>query len=290
MQGDSDKIVVISYDDYMSSALPGERIIVRFVDENGIAEKCQNIYNRNGLFAVWLSLEEKNLSEIKIQESWPNIPIIIYCKGIGDKNTVLDMMPVIRKLSLKCYMPANNSNYVGIKILSSLGVDSGLLLNNVKTPLDAEKFLDLASYACVSPMHHAQIEPFDYIWRNLGQDNNLDFSTVYLENPHKYIHSDAQCNVAYSHEALMNGDYSGRLEAVLKDSTKYEEEYKNKYYYCHFIDLDKCAKCSAFKICNRRISNLFEDCESVMKELYDICELRDSMERKSIEGGEICQL
>lgn len=290
MQGNREKIIIFDYDDYISSPLPGEKIIIRFTDEENLVEKCHSIFNRNGLFAIWLCFENKSLSEINVQNSWPTIPIILYCNGLGSTNTVLDMMPVIRKLSLKCYMPASDNNYVGIKILSSLGVDTGLLLNSGENSINAERFLDLVSYACVSPMRHAQIEPFDYIWRNLGQDSNLDFSTVYFENPCKYIHSDANCNAAYNHEHLLNGDYCGHLEAILKDSTQYEEEYKSKYYYSHFMALDKCSKCSAFKICNRKISDLFEDCESVMKEVYDLCELRNSMERKANEGGEICQL
>ena len=125
MQGNCDKIVIFNYDDYMSSALPGEKIVVRFTEDENIADKCENIFNRNGLFAIWLCLENKNLSEIDIQDSWPNVPIVLYCKGIGDKNEVLDKMPIIRNLALKCYMPANDENYIGIKILSSLGVDTG---------------------------------------------------------------------------------------------------------------------------------------------------------------------
>lgn len=290
MRGNCEKIIVLDFDDYMSSSRTGEKIIARFIDEENLIGKCQVISNRNGLFAIWLCLENKSLSEINVQDSWPNIPIIIYCNGLGSTNKVLDMMPIIRNLSLKCYMPATDDNFVGIKIISSLGIDSGLLLNNSGNPINAEKFLDIASYACVSPIHHGPIEPFDYIWRNLGQDNNLDFSTVYLENPYKYVHSDANCNAAYSRTHLVKGDYCGHLDTILKDSVQYEEEYKNKYYYSHFMTLDKCSKCSAFKICNRKLDTLFEDCESVMKEVYDLCEIRDSMERKTNEGGDICQL
>ena len=290
MRGNCKKIVVIDYNDNISSTPPSEKIILRFLDEENLTEKCQNIFNNNGLFAIWLCLENKSLSEISLLDSWPNIPIILYCNGLGSTNKVLDMMPIIRKLPLKCFMPAADDNYVGIKILSSLGVDTGLLLNNSENPVNTEKFLDLVSYACVSPMRHAPIEPFDYIWRNLGHDNNLDFSTVYFENPYKYVHSDANGNTAYNHNSLLNGEYGGHREAILKTPTQYEEEYKNRYYYSHVLALDKCSKCAAFKICNRKLCDMFEDCESVMREVYDLCELRDSIERKANEGGEICQL
>lgn len=285
---DSEKILIVSFEDYISQPVKGERIIIRFDDIDAFMSNCHNIPNGNLVFAIWLHLPDKCLSDITFSRESPQIPIILHCSGVGSINQILDDIHILQEMQIKCFMPCSSENFKGIKILSSLGIETGILFDN--NIVDSEKFLDLASFACVSPMRHAAIEPFDYIWRNIGQDNNLDFSTVYLTNPFKYIHVDVNSNCAYSYEMLASGKFTGKLNDILKDTIGYETKYKEEHYYKHFMELTKCAKCSAFKICNRTLQDNFEDCEATMKEVYELCELRDSMERQNNQGKEICQL
>ena len=123
-----------------------------------------------------------NLGKTEISEITP----VKMTSGINDLNS-MKMKKIIYFVSAALALVAcakeqednfqnESENLVSLKILSSLGIDCGVLMNAGQ--IDDDAFVDLASYVYLSQVSHASVEPFDYIWRNLQQDSNLDLQCL----------------------------------------------------------------------------------------------------------------
>lgn len=281
------KLLVLDFDKDTISLLSDESIIVRIEDFQSLTQIRDFVCQHNSLFAIWMNFSYSSLSQIQFDETWKEIPIILNVYNIGDANVIFNIITLLRCFNIRIFFPASNEeNVLSCKLLSSLGVNCALTFPRNEIVSD-ESLLDLASWFYMSPVPHASIEPFDYIWRNLNQERNIDFSTVYLENPYKYLHIDKSLNVALTREHLLNKEYVGTLQDL--NYEELEMNYKKSNYYQHFLDLDNCSKCEAFKICNRRMLTKLQNCEKVFAEIYEYAELRDQMEQNN-SHQEICQL
>lgn len=189
-----------------------------------------------------LSYEDKVLSDITFDESWQEYHGAIKVCGLGDLITVFHQTMWLQKLDIRIYLPTDKpENYAHLKILASLGVDCGLWLDET-TPICDENFIDLASYSFMSPVPHAQIEPFEYIISHINDEKNIRPLDLYA--PYETIE-----NVEVAFQTRMNT------------------------YYNHFMELDKCSKCKAFRICSGCLEKKLSDCEQTMSEIleYVVC-------------------
>lgn len=152
--------------------------------------------------------------------------------------------------------------------MSSLGVDCGISLEP-DSKIEDDKLLDLASYYYMSPAPHATMEPFEFILRHLRDENNESFDNIYFNTPLLYT------------EISTETDVEG-----------FEDNFKLKLenYYNHFMQLDDCAKCPAFKICNRKMSTILSSCSETMNEIYEYAEMRQNMNDNHQSPKTICQL
>jgi len=279
-------ILIFDYSVELLNELQGYPIIARLSNYNNILDTFYRCKEKNNFFALWLDLPYTSLTQIPFEDNWENIPFIVYVYNIGNLNKFFNELQLIQRLNIRVFLPASNSETVrSLKILSSLGIDCGVVFDG---KISDESFLDLASYFFMSPIPHASIEPFDFIWRNINQEKNIDFSTVFFENPEKYLFVDADLNVSFTKE--------GQQCPICKlhdfENQQYDltVEYKLKNYYSHFSNLDNCSKCPAFKICNRKMQNIFTDCCSVFSEIYEYAEIKDQIENNNNSNKEICQL
>ena len=55
------------------------------------------------------------------------------------------------------------------------------------------------------------------------------------------------------------------------------------------MELDKCSKCQAFKICNHKLMNNLVDCDQTMEEIYEYAEIRNGMDINE-STKTVCQL
>lgn len=186
----------------------------------------------------FLDYGEKMLSDVDFDESWREYHGDLKVRGLGDLITVLHQTVWLRGLDLRVYLSNDRKeNYAYLKILASLGVNCGLWLSEI-TPICDESFVDLASYYFMSPVPHAQIEPFEYIISNVNDEKNIRVLDLY-----------APLTIAENLEAA--------------------SQTRINVYYRHFMELDKCSKCKAFRICCGCMENILSDCEQTMSEVLE---------------------
>ena len=263
------KIITLKYDLELLKSFKNRQIVV-FVDTlESLEHKYAEAKRNNNVVAFVVSLPYTSVSQLDFREEWSEIPIVINAYNIGDYEQFFHKVNAIRHLNMRIYLSSSSSTvFTDLKIMSSLGVDCGILLvDGVK--VDDEKLLDLASYYYMSPVPHATMEPFEFILRHLRDESNESFQSVYFRNPLLYIDAESVIN-----ETVLVDDY----------------ELKLLHYYNHFMILDDCSKCPAFKICNKKMFNMLSSCSQTMNEIYEYAEMRKNMNDNQQLPKTICQL
>ena len=283
------RILIYDYSPEHTLHFSGERLIPRVTRVEDIRPSFDEASSNNQVFTVWFDNPLLSLSDIRLDESFEGIPIVMHLYNLGDLFTVMSSLDIFKRLSARVFVSSSlRENFTSLKILSSLGIDCGLLLDSAK--IDDDAFVDLGSYFFLSQIPHASIEPFDFIWRNLQNEKNLDFSTVFFYNPEKYVYVNAEGNMAFSSRDLFNNSYIGKYDP--RKDIDFETGYKEKAarYYEHFMTLDSCSKCPSFHICNRELSKRFKNCTETFNSIFEYAEILDGIERKRNNTKELCQL
>lgn len=283
------RIIIYEFSPAATDKFSGETLIPRVTALEEVEHAWKSAGLNNNAFCVWADMTGQMMSELDFHCVPEDIPLIVHLGGLGDTFEVLTRLESVRRLSIRVFLVSSREdNFAGLKILSSMGVDCGLLLDGGK--IDDDAFADLASYYYLSPAPHASMEPFDYIVKNLRQDRNLDIRTVCFTNPGKYIFAGEDLSFAFSREDLLAGRFAGRLDEA--EEVGFEEEYKYKleHYYRHFLDLDACSKCPAFKICPRNVEGVFSDCARTFGQVYEYAELHHGLHSARKREKQLCQL
>ena len=266
------RTIIIDYNKHLLQTLKNRHIIVKTDTLEQIESQYSESQRNNNVMAMLVSLPFASISNIDFKKEWAQIPIIIYAYNIGNYGLFLSKVDIIHSLNIRLYLSNESETvFTDLKILSSLGINCGLdLKQGIK--MNDETFLDLASYYFMSPVAHATIEPFAFILRHLIVEKNEGFENVYFQNPLNYVYVDSNTDLE-----KLDLDDDERFTIMLQD------------YYKHFIELDTCSKCAAFKICNRKMMSQLDNCQETMAEVYEYAELRNEMNRQ-IEPQSVCQL
>lgn len=263
------KIITLKYDLKLLKSIKNKQIVVYVETLDSLEHKYAEAKRNNSVVALVVLLPYTAVSQIEFKEEWAEIPLVIYAYNIGNYDHFFFKVNAIRRLNIRIYLSSTSSSiFSDLKIMSSLGVDCGILLD-AEEEIEDDKLLDLASYYYMSPAPHATIEPFEFILRHLRDESNESFDTVYFNNP--LLYTDAGTEI---------------------DSESFEDNFnlKLKNYYNHFMQLDNCSKCPAFKICNRRMSAILSSCSETMNEIYEYAEIRQNMNDNLQSPKTICQL
>ena len=264
--------LVMKYDEALLKILKNQHIIV-FVDTlDCLEQKYAESQRNNNVISMCIDLPYSSISQIDFSENWSRIPLLIFAYNIGDYNLLFSKLNTIRSLDVRIFV-SNDSDtaFTDLKIMSSLGIDCGLKMKTGIT-MDDDSFLDLASYYYMSPVPHATIEPFNYILRHLTDETSSGFNGAYFEDLSLFAHI-----------------------ASIEDYKEQEQEEQDILqlrfpdYYQHFIDLDNCSKCPAFKICDRKMSNRLKSCQNTMSEVYEYAEIQNEISNRNIPKR-VCQL
>lgn len=257
-----------------------EKLILKLIRQNLVIttnniEKLQKINNmvnqENKLYCIKLN-QDMPLSSINITENFENIPIALYINELGPFKKFLTKLPIIKKCNLRIFMPSGDiNNYLSLKLLSSLNVNCGLFFTNKET--DWEYVNDLMYYTIYSKSPHAKIEPFNFVVSNYDPVETIDFNTVYFENPQKFLHIDANENIALSHNDLINGDFISKgVDSIntIIENKKYKNRLANWQYF--FVKRSDCAYCPSWRICLGKFHSICESndqCKIFFSEFMD---------------------
>jgi hypothetical protein len=265
------KIVKIKYDLELLKCIKNKQIVV-YVDSLDMLEcKFAEAKQNNHVVAFVALLPYTSISQIELKREWAEIPLVIYAYNIGDYDTFFENIEKFKAQDIRIYLHSRSSNFfTDLKIMSSLGIDCGVFFEE-GVRVDDEKLLDLASYYYISPVPHATIEPFEFILRHIRDEENVTFDNVYFDNP------------------LLYTDVSSKLNLEQVDLNNDCFDLKMQLYYKHFMNLDECSKCPAFKICNHKMLFKLNSCSETMNEIFEYAEMKNNM-KKQQPIKKICQL
>lgn len=281
--------IIYNYSQALTERLSGYSLIPRVENLCNIDEIVTEVQKNNQLFCIWVDCSLMSISDLDFECVKTDTPIILYAYNIGDIFKTLYKVDLIRNHNIRIFLSSDSKeNFHSVKILSSLGIDMGILLDSKH--IDDDLFLDLASYALLGQVPHASIEPFDYIWRNILQEHNLDIDTIFFNNPQKYIYINDRLDFSFSLEDLNKSCFAGNLAAIDHIDFNTEVEQKLNRYYSHFFALDKCSKCPAFKVCDRKSIAVFNNCQEVYSTIYEYAEIRSNNESQNHNTRSLCQL
>lgn len=263
------KTVLLKYDLELLKSLKNRQIVVYTDTLDSLEHQYAEAKRNNRVTAFVATLPYSSVSQIEFKEEWAEIPLIIFAYNIGDYNQFFVKVDTIRRLDARIYLSSTSLTvFTDLKIMSSMGVDCGILFD-ADVKIEDDKLLDLASYYYMSPAPHATIEPFEFILRHLRDESNESFDSIYFKNPLRYANAGTESDIE---------NFEDNFDLRLHN------------YYTHFMQLDDCSKCPAFKICNRKMSDILSSCSEIMNEIYEYAEIRQNMNDNNQSPKMICQL
>lgn len=272
------KIVCHYNDESLDFIRENEDLILLFESFDSFKNFIEDRRNVTKRYHYVVKMVYSSLSQFEILESLQYVNAdFIFC-NLGDKVKVLSLIENLRSLHIRIYLtPEEQSNYASLKFLASLGVGCGLWIDKDSVVSDDE-FADLASYNFMSPVNHAHIEPFAYIGSHIQDEHNVSLDDLYFRGVGTYKLDKSQnlINVLTNKILCVYSECTDELQQ--KDST--DTNLLN--YYNHFMDLDRCAKCKAFRICSGSLSNNLINCEETMSEILDYVALSRNVQRNNM--------
>ena len=231
--------------------LQNKTVVVETDDIGKIEEINNAVCVHNRLFCIKLYVKQ-NITSLSLKEEWKNIPLVFYvvrgkrcevsgewyegCGDLGNVRDLVGMLPIIRKLNIKFFLDgAVVQNYEAVQILSSLGVYSGIVINE---KADWEKLTDLTYYALCGRVAHAPIEPFQYVYDMYERNRLVDYGTAFFDNSERFEYLKESRGNSCSYP-------KGRGNSC---SCPINKEYNNSWQR-FFYEGSECAACEGWRIC-----------------------------------------
>jgi len=194
----------------------------------------------------------KNITKIDFQEEWRELNLVIYAEGLGKVRDLIGLLPVIKRLNLKFFLNgAKKESYEAVQILSSLGVYSGIVINE---KADWEKLTDLMYYALCGRVPHAPIEPFQYVYDMYQRNILVDYGVLYSVN---------LCALC---DSVLKNQHKDT-----KNTEKHRENWQRFFY-----EPTACAACAGWRICLGKYESLKNKsgCQQFTTEWLNLIEIQ----------------
>jgi hypothetical protein len=285
-----EQILVCPFHEKLLSRLKQRTLVIKTNEFEHIRNITREVNKTNYLHAIQIRTE-KPFSSIAFTDEWLNSPMAIYSPDFGNFQSVIQQISFIRKFNLRVFLSSRNEfNYTGLRILSSLDVSCGLYFNEESYQWDLLN--DLMHYAMYGRSRRALIEPFGWISRNYEPAAYTDYSTVYFNNPARYLHMNENEQIALTENDLLNNNFIDEgIDALdsIHDNKKYLDFLNARYE--TMLQMNECAFCPAFRICLAKFSeqpNKNETCKSFFSDLLDAADY--SYLKRTNSGRAIWQL
>jgi hypothetical protein len=199
----------------------------------------------------------QNITDISFKEEWQNRNLVIYAGGLGKVRDLIGLLPEIKKLNLKFFLDgAKEESYEAVQILSSLGVYSGIVINE---NADWEKLTDLMLYALCGRVAHAPIEPFQYVFDMYERNRLVDYGVVY------------ETEKGEGRKEKAEGKYPSVIpNAVRNLNVNGMQNGWQRFFY----EPTPCAACAGWRICTGKYENLKDKtgCQNFTNEWLNMIE------------------
>ncbi len=265
----NDYTLVSSFDPQLINTFRNQTFVIETGDLEAVEDIYHQVTDHNGLLCVHVATDAV-LSTLPFQEKLKGIPIYLTCKALGDFRDFIKIKPLLLQLNIKVFFPAAyEENFTTVKILSSLGIHTGILLDPRN---DWDLAGDLMTYAIYNKASHAPVEPFNYALEHYDPMKLLTIDHIYFRDPEKFLYVDKHGNLAVSQEKLEKGEFVGQGSDSL-DSIATNEAYKKalRAWQELFLREEGCAYCKAWRVCMGRYFDRPENegCVNFFSELMD---------------------
>jgi hypothetical protein len=267
----SDPVFVCPPKEPLLRALTGRQVVVDLpslegiVDAFGLAQRCGTQVRCVRVRFPGL------LAEIKPEASWENIPLALYVNGVGKFRDVAPLLPELRKLNVRIYIPASSSdNLAGIRILSSLGLAAAAIIDRTA---DWAGCADLCTYALLGIARHASIEPFGRLAEQYDATGVNRLTSALFEDPAGTFHMSENGAVARTSDQLAKGEFVAQsIEQFLATPLPTPSDSALKL----LAQNSSCAFCAALSVCLGTVADPAA-CPSEAKEFF--ADLLDAVEQ-----------
>lgn len=267
--------LVCNFNEDLINRFKGRAFVIKTNNADEIPRINHIVNKHNKLHCVALN-HPGALSTLNVHEEWEGIPIHIFAHRFGNFMQFIEQKFIYHKLSVRVFLSSDiDTNYRDLQILSSFGIDCGIYFS--EQAVNWEKLNDLMYYSVYGKVPHASIEPFDFTIKYFEYNKPVDFSNVYFENPHQYLHLSENGKIALSAIDLYNEKYISEDFADI-DTMRQNEQYK-KYlnnWQGFFMNLNDCSTCPSWRICLGKFKNNADKkntCQPFFNDLMEAAEL-----------------
>ncbi|HYA86981.1 MAG TPA: hypothetical protein VEI57_07965, partial [Nitrospirota bacterium] len=210
--------LVCPYDTSLIRSFSRREIAVR-VDSPLLVRDAADVVRALGNNLICVILDStKPLDAAPLQNEWKGVPLALVTASVGKFREVVKKLPLLRELNIRVCLPASNENIRDVRILSSAGVPSTIMINGPEVDWDA--LSDLMTYSLFGRIPHAPIGPFDYIVHHYDSAPHLCWGAAFFEDPQQFFHIDNKRNVALSREELLAEKFIGCIDEVEKAGSR----------------------------------------------------------------------
>ena len=199
-----------------------------------------------------------NITEVTFDECPQGTPLVVYPTGLGAVRDLIEILPVLKKMNVVFFFDsAQEQSYEAVQILSSLGIYSGILINE---KADWEKLTDLMYYALCGRVLHAPIEPFQYVYDVYERNKLVDYGAVFFKDSEVF-------EVLY---AKTSGTKVYNTESTKKTQREHGEKFRQAFFY----EATPCAACEGWRICMGKYAALKDKtgCQTFIVNLLHLIE------------------
>ncbi len=242
------QIFVVPFSGAVIAKTGARRLAVRTGDAGEIGRIAAAV-SRDRLHCIEVSAD--SLAGVELKKEWLDLPLVFRLQSAG---RLLDCAPALENLrssAARFYFPATPENITAARVLSSLMVKTGLILDGDNADWDAME--DLLAYDSCGKVAHTSVEPFLYAYTEY-KNQQADYNELYLEKEGTFFHCDEAGNIAVSRAALAKGDFVGTLdkpEAVDFAGLSLSAREKRR---APLLNFGGCALCPAWRMCGFRKS------------------------------------
>ena len=243
--------LVFPFREYLVPDLRGLSVVPRIETFDDVPAALNSLYAVGANPRCLLVESKMPLVNIRIIDGLGAVPIALYVPELGPLPEFLRLLPLLRQLNLRVYMPAaGEGNMTSLRILSSLGIETAVLFQGGEP--DWDDLSDLMTYAFFGQMPHAPIAPFGYLLDNFDQRGRSEFGVVYFDDPRSYLHLDEKGHVALTNMDLKKGQFLAESIDELGDDVESQKPYDARLedWREHFLRFDQCSTCPGWRACS----------------------------------------
>ncbi|HNW42903.1 MAG TPA: hypothetical protein PKI19_00255 [Elusimicrobiales bacterium] len=262
------RVFVVPFNEAVLGKTGSHPVAVRTNDPGEISRIAASV-SADRLHCIEVSSD--SLAGLDFKKEWLALPLVFRLKRAGRLLDSIPALETLRGAAARFYFPATPENITAARVLSSLMVKTGLLLDGEGADWDALE--DLVVYDSCGKVPHSSVEPFRYVYAEY-KNRQADYNELYLEKEGTFYHCDAQGNVALSGAALAGGDFIGTLDkadAIDFSACSLAAREKRR---APLLKFEGCAVCPGWLACGYRNSAKPETCgmKPFMTALLDAAE------------------